>query len=225
MKKNRILIISIVLAIAFVACPIESTRNITAGIGFILGAVSVAWLGVRQRKGARQEYEDTVRRYTGTTMMKVVWIEESVNERWEQQEDGSEQLHRETVYLPTYEYTVNGKTYRYASRQTVSGKRELGRQVVGYYDPTRPDRITENKPRKPVLGGMCFFMFAAFLLWFGIMPLPVCFPFPDTAYPCRVAAGVFQPPKICVRSACCKKTGYLLPYFCFISPCKHFFRR
>lgn len=75
MKKNRILIISIVLAIAFVACPIESTRNITAGIGFILGAVSVAWLGVRRRKGARQEYEDTVRRYTGTTMMKVVWIE------------------------------------------------------------------------------------------------------------------------------------------------------
>ena len=98
-----------------------------------------------------------------------VWIEESVNERWEQREDGSEQLRRETVYLPTYEYTVNGKTYRYASRQTVSGKRELGRQVVGYYDPTRPDRITENKPRKPVLGGMCFFMFAAFLLWFGIM--------------------------------------------------------
>lgn len=103
------------------------------------------------------------------TMMKVVWIEESVNERWEQQEDGSEQLRRETVYLPTYEYTVNGKTYRYASRQTVSGKRELGRQVVGYYDPTRPDCITENKPRKPVLGGMYFFMFAAFLLWFGIM--------------------------------------------------------
>lgn len=25
-----------------------------------------------------------MRRYTGTTMMKVVWIEESVNERWEQ---------------------------------------------------------------------------------------------------------------------------------------------
>ena len=57
MKKNRILIISIVLAIALVACPIESTRNITAGIGFILGAVSVAWLGVRQRKGAQKEVE------------------------------------------------------------------------------------------------------------------------------------------------------------------------
>ena len=54
MKKNRILIISIVLAIAFVACPIESTRNITAGIGFILGAFSVAWLGVRRRKGAQK---------------------------------------------------------------------------------------------------------------------------------------------------------------------------
>ena len=99
LRRNKTArILGIVLAIALVACPIESTRNITAGIGFILGAVSVAWLGVRQRKGARQEYEDTVRRYTGTTMMKVVWIEESVNERWEQQEDGSEQLRRETVY-------------------------------------------------------------------------------------------------------------------------------
>lgn len=75
---------------------------------------------------------------------------------------------RQSIFQPM-SYTVNGKTYRYASRQTVSGKRELGRQVVGYYDPTRPDRITENKPRKPVLGGMCFFMFAAFLFWFGIL--------------------------------------------------------
>ena len=30
-------------------------------------------------------------------------------------------------------------------------------------------------------------------------PLPVCFPFPDTAYPCRVAAGAFQPPKTCAQ--------------------------
>ena len=72
MKKNRILIISIALAIALVTCPIEATRNITAGIGFILGGVSVAWLGVRRRKGAQKEYEDTVRRNTSTTMMKVV---------------------------------------------------------------------------------------------------------------------------------------------------------
>ena len=169
MKKNRILIISIVLAIAFVACPIESTRNITAGIGFILGAVSVTWLGVRQRKGARQEYEDTVRRYTGTTMMKVVWIEESADERWEHQKDGSDRLRRETVYLPTYEYAVNGRTYQYASRQALSSKRDLGRQVVGYYDPDRPDHITENRPRKPVLGGFLFFFGALILLFFGIM--------------------------------------------------------
>lgn len=54
MKKIRILIISIVLAIAFVACPIESTRNITAGIGFILGAVSVAWLGYASGKAHRR---------------------------------------------------------------------------------------------------------------------------------------------------------------------------
>ena len=203
MKKNRILIISIVLAIALVACPIEATRNITAGIGFILGAVSVAWLGVRQRKGAQNEYEDTVRRYTDTTMMKVVWIEEAVDERWEQQEDGSEQLRRETVYLPTYEYTVNGRTYRYASRQTLSSKRELGRQVVGYYDPNRPDRITENKPRKPVLDGL----------------LPVCRIPALVRYHvlCRYAfrflilrthAGSQQAhfsQKTCIRSVCCKK--------------------
>lgn len=169
MKKKRILIISIVLAIAFVACPIESTRNITAGIGFILGAVSVAWLGVRQRKGAQKEYEDTVRRYTGTTMMKVVWIEESADERWEHQKDGSDRLRRETVYLPTYEYAVNGRTYQYASRQALSSKRDLRRQVMGYYDPAKPERITENRPRRPVLGGIGFFVFSAFLLWFGIM--------------------------------------------------------
>ena len=169
MKSIKVIVIGFIFAVALVAWPAGYMQYITAGIGFLLAAVLMAWLGVRRRKSAQKEYEDDVRRYTGTTMMKVVWIEESVHERWEQQEDGSEQLRRETVYLPTYEYTVNGKTYRYASRQTVSGKRELGRQVVGYYDPTRPDRITENKPRKPVLGGMCFFMFAAFLLWFGIM--------------------------------------------------------
>ena len=169
MKKNRILIISIALAIALVACPIEATRNITAGIGFILGGVSVAWLGVRRRKGAQKEYEDDVRRYTGTTMMKVVWIEESADERWEHQKDGSDRLRRETDYLPTYEYAVNGRTYRYSSRQSLSGKRDLGRQLVGYYDPDRPDHITENRPRKPVLGGFLFFFGALILLFFGIM--------------------------------------------------------
>lgn len=169
MKSITIIVIGFILAIALVACPIEYTRDITAGTGFILGAVLVAWLGIRQRKGAREGYEDAVKRYTGTTMMKVVGIEESVDERWEHQEDGSDRLRRETFYLPTYEYTVDGKTYQYASRQSLSGKRDLGRQVVGYYDPQRPELITENKPRKPVFGGFLFFAFAVFLLVFGIM--------------------------------------------------------
>ena len=169
MKSIKVILIGFILAVALVAWPAGYMQYITAGIGFLLAAVLMAWLGVRRRKSAQKEYEDDVRRYTGTTMMKVVWIEESVDERWEHQEDGSDQLRRETDYLPTYEYTVNGRTYRYSSRQSLSGKRDLGRQVVGYYDPKQPDRITENRPRKPVFGGFLFFALAAFLLWFGIM--------------------------------------------------------
>ena len=146
MKSIKVIVIGFILAVALVAWPVEYTWNITAGIGFILGAVLAAWLGIRRRKGARKEYEDDVRRYTGTMMMKVVWIEESADERWEHQKDGSDRLRRETVYLPTYEYAVNGRTYQYASRQALSSKRDLGRQVVGYYDPDRPDHITENRP-------------------------------------------------------------------------------
>lgn len=72
MKSIKVIVIGFILAVALVAWPVEYTRNITAGIGFILGAVLVAWLGVRRRKGAWKGYEDDVRRYTGTTMMKVV---------------------------------------------------------------------------------------------------------------------------------------------------------
>ena len=64
---------------------------------------------------------------------------------------------------------MNGTTYRYSSRQSLSGKRDLGRQVMGYYDPAKPERITENRPRKPVLGGFLFFFGALILLFFGIM--------------------------------------------------------
>lgn len=169
MKSIKVIVIGFILAIALVAWPVEYTRNITAGTGFLLGGVLAAWLGIRRRKGARKEYEDDVRRYTGTTMMKVVWIEESADERWAHQKDGSDRLRRETYYLPTYEYTVNGTTYRYSSRQSLSGKRDLGRQVMGYYDPAKPERITENRPRKPVLGGFLFFFGALILLFFGIM--------------------------------------------------------
>ena len=143
MKSIKVIVIGFILAIALVAWPVEYTRNITAGTGFLLGGVLAAWLGIRRRKGARKECEDDVRRYTGTTMMKVVWIEESVVERWEHQENGSDRLRRETYYLPTYEYTVNGTTYRYSSRQSLSGKRDLGRQVVGYYDPAKPETFAK----------------------------------------------------------------------------------
>ena len=104
-------------------------QYITAGIGFLLAAVLMAWLGVHRRKSAQKEYEDDVRRYTGTTMMKVVWIEESADERWEHQKDGSDRLRRETVYLPTYQYAVNGRTYQYASRQALSSKRRLSQTL------------------------------------------------------------------------------------------------
>ena len=169
MKSIKVIVIVFILAVALVAWPAGYMQYITAGIGFLLAAVLMAWLGVRRRKSAQKEYEDDVRRYTGTTMMKVVWIEESADERWEHQKDGSDRLRRETVYLPTYEYTVNGRTYRYLSRQTVSGRWELGRQVSGYYDPKQPDRITENRPRRPFLAGTVFFVFAALLFWLGIM--------------------------------------------------------
>ena len=169
MKSIKVIVIGFILAIALVVWPVEYMQYITAGIGFLLAAVLMAWLGVHRRKSAQKEYEDDVRRYTGTTMMKVVWIEEAADDRLEHQKDGSDRLRRETVYLPTYEYAVNGRTYQYASRQALSSKRDLGRQVVGYYDPDRPDHITENRPRKPVLGGFLFFFGALILLFFGIM--------------------------------------------------------
>ena len=169
MKTIAVIVIGYALSLILLMWPIESMRYTMAGLGFILAAVLTAWLGVRRRKSARQGYQDDVQRYTATTMMKVVGIEESVLEMWEPQEDGPDQLHRVPVYMPTYEYTVDGKTYQYLSRQSLSGKRDLGRQVVGYYDPANPGCITENRPRKPIFGGFGFFLFAAFLLWFGVM--------------------------------------------------------
>ena len=169
MKNILIIVSGFILSAVLVVWPAEYMKNITAGLGFILAAVMVAWLGVRRRKSAQKEHEDDVRRYTATTMMKVVEIEESILEMWEHQDDGSDQLCRVPTYLPTYEYMVNGRTYHYHSRQSLSGKRDLGRQVIGYYDPKQPDLITENRPRKPVCGGFLFFAMAVLLLWFGIM--------------------------------------------------------
>ena len=141
-------------------------EQIIWGIAFLLAAVLLVWLGIRRRRNAQKEYEDDVQRYTATTVMTVVHLEESVLETWEDQDDGSRELRRETVYTPTYEYTVGGQTYQYCSRRCVSS-RDMGRQVTGYYDPSDPRRITEDKPRKPILGGLLFFAGAAFLLFFA----------------------------------------------------------
>ena len=61
-------------------------------------------------------------------------------------------------------YTVDGKTYTYSSRQDWGSPKGVGRQKTGWYDPKRPDLIREDKPRKPILGGGLFFLFAAFCL-------------------------------------------------------------
>ena len=102
MKSIKVIVIGFILAIALVAWPVEYTRNITAGTGFLLGGVLAAWLGIRRRKGARKEYEDDVRRYTGTTMMKVVWIEESVESRVSQRIFGNTRTIRVEAHHTEY---------------------------------------------------------------------------------------------------------------------------
>lgn len=148
----------------------ENMENLLYGIGFALAALLLIWLGIRSRRSAQKGYESDVQRYTDSTMMTVVDLQQDTLETWEEQEDGTRVQRYDTVYLPTYEYVVDGKTYRRSSRQSV-GPGDLGRQVPGYYDPQNPEDITENRPRKPVLGGFFFFVFAAFLLFFAVMIL------------------------------------------------------
>ena len=107
--------------------------------------------------------------------MTVTHLEKSEIERWETQDDGSEKLMQYAVYLPTYEYTVEGKTYTYFSRQDFGSGKGVGRQVIGYYDPTDPNLITENKPARPVLSGGFFFIGAAICLAAAVMTLNEAF--------------------------------------------------
>ena len=144
-------------------------ENILWGTVLILAAALMAWLGVRQRRSAQEDFARDAQRYTASTVMKVARLEESTRETWEDRDDGTRELRQETVYLPTYEYTVDGRTYQYQSRRALSGKWALGRQVPGYYDPADPSAVTENKPGKPVLGGLFFFAGAVFLLLFALM--------------------------------------------------------
>ena len=136
------------------------------GILFAVAGVLAIWFGIRRRRSAGKGYADDVRRYSASTTMTVVHINEDTLETWE-----DDKLRREKVYLPTYEYMVDGKTYRYFSRQSLSSKRELGRQIIGYYDPSNPEHIMEDRPRRPVFAGFFFFLWAAFLLLFAYLIL------------------------------------------------------
>lgn len=140
-------------------------------IMMLLAAALLLYLGIRSRKNAYQGYQDDLLRYTATTTMTITNVEKRITERWEDRDDGSREIVYDTDYLPTYEYTVDGKTYQYLSRQSTYGPKALGKQVPGYYDPKNPESITENKPQKPVLGGVLFFLMAAILAVFGLVLL------------------------------------------------------
>lgn len=137
----------------------------------LLAAALLLYLGIRSRKNAYQGYQDDLLRYTATTTMTITNVEKRITERWEDRDDGSREIVYDTDYLPTYEYTVDGKTYQYLSRQSTYGPKAVGKQVPGYYDPKNPESITENKPQKPVLGGVLFFLMAAILAVFGLVQL------------------------------------------------------
>ena len=138
--------------------------DIAWAVGMLLAALLLVWLGIRSRRSAYQSYADDLKRYTATTPMTVTHLEKSEIERWETQDDGTDKLMRYVVYLPTYEYMVEGKTYTYSSRQDFGSGKGIGRQVTGYYDPTNPNLISENRPARPILSGGFFFIGAAICL-------------------------------------------------------------
>ena len=145
--------------------------NVTIAVLLILGAALVVWLGIRSRRRAFSQFEEDRKRYTGVTSMEIVALEKSETDRWEDTEDGGSELRHETCYLPTYEYTVDGKTYRYSSNQDYGSSKGVGRHVPGYYDPANPSVITENPIRKPILGGFVFFLGAAVMVFVAVILL------------------------------------------------------
>ena len=98
-------------------------------IMMLLAAALLLYLGIRSRKNAYQGYQDDLLRYTATTTMTITNVEKRITERWEDRDDGSREIVYDTDYLPTYEYTVDGKTYHYQSRQSTFGPKALGKQV------------------------------------------------------------------------------------------------
>lgn len=64
---------------------------------------------------------------------------------------------------------MDGRTYRYKSRVSVSSRRDAGRSVTGYYNPENPELITEEKPRRNIFTGFLWFVLAAFSLFFAAL--------------------------------------------------------
>ena len=126
----------------------------------------MVWLGLRSRKSAIAGYESDRQRYTATATMTVTDIRQEDVERWEEQEDGTRLEGCTTVHLPTYEYTVDGKTYRYASRQDTC--RPVGACVTGYYDPNNPKLIQEDPVRPPYFAGFFFFLIGGAMIFAGV---------------------------------------------------------
>ena len=99
MKRITIIVCGFSLAIALVALPFQYMEHITSGLGLSLAAVLLAWIGILQRKSSQETYKHDVRLYSASTLMKVVDVEESEFESWENQPDGSSRLRREQIYL------------------------------------------------------------------------------------------------------------------------------
>lgn len=137
-------------------------------IVMLLAAALLIYLGIRSRKKAYANYQDNLRLYTATTTMTVASVEKQMRESWIDRDDGTRETVYETIYLPTYEYTVDGKAYQYSSLQSIYDPKAVGKQVVGYYNPQDPGMITENKPRNPIFGGFLFFFWAAILVAMGL---------------------------------------------------------
>lgn len=141
--------------------------GIICGLGLILVAMLLIWLGVHRRRLAYADYGKDNQKYSATTAMKVINVDKSIEEQWEDREDGNRELVPVTFYQHTYEYIVNGKTYNYTGERCNSGK-SLNTQVNGYYDPANPENITEYKPRKPIFTGIICFAGAVVLLFYAI---------------------------------------------------------